>query len=235
MKKLLSTLILSAGMSLSASATTSLLDSSVVGYSDFTSGTADFGIQKDSVSLTGGEDYLTLSGATFNGYGNNNRDIMTVTMVLDLSKINTPETYTTLFNAKNNSVSWGVGLNTERKLQGLWANASYSGPVVATPLGTEGSLTISVVTGDLGTRIYFGDSNTFYSNSGLKFGNQEINQILIGTGLSDSIEQLYIHDSLLSQDQIGQLMSEIASIPEPATASLGLLGLAALMMRRRRA
>ena len=42
MKKLLSTLILSAGMSLSATAATSLLDSSIVGYSDFASGTADF-------------------------------------------------------------------------------------------------------------------------------------------------------------------------------------------------
>lgn len=160
---------------------------------------------------------------------------MTVTMVLDLSKINTPEAYTALFNAKNSSVSWGVGLNTDRKLQGLWNNTSYSGPVAATPLGTEGSLIISVVTGDLGTRIYFGDSATYYSNSGLKFGNQQINQILIDAGLAESIEQLYIHDSLLSQDQVGQLMSEIASVPEPATASLGLLGLAALMMRRRRA
>ena len=36
-------------------------------------------------------------------------------------------------------------------------------------------------------------------------------------------------------EQISQLMSEIASVPEPATATLGLLGLAALMMRRRRA
>ena len=54
-------------------------------------------------------------------------------------------------------------------------------------------------------------------------------------GLAESIEQLYIHDSLLSQEQVAQLMSEIASIPEPATASLGLLGLTALMMRRRRA
>ena len=35
--------------------------------------------------------------------------------------------------------------------------------------------------------------------------------------------------------QIGQLMAEIANVPEPATASLSLLGLAALMMRRRRA
>lgn len=62
MKKLLSTLILSAGMSLSATADTSLLDSSIVGYSDFSSLTADFGTLKDSVTLTQGADNLTLSG-----------------------------------------------------------------------------------------------------------------------------------------------------------------------------
>ena len=42
MKKLLSTLILSAGMSLSATANTTLLDSSIVGYSDFTSPNGGF-------------------------------------------------------------------------------------------------------------------------------------------------------------------------------------------------
>lgn len=92
MNKLLSTLILSAGMSLSATANTTLLDSSIVGYSDFASQTADFGTLKDSVSITSDDSNLTLSGITFNGYGANNRDVMSVTMVLDLSKINTPET-----------------------------------------------------------------------------------------------------------------------------------------------
>lgn len=100
MNKLLSTLILSVGMSLSATAATSLLDSSIVGYSDFASQTADFGTLKDSVSITSDDSNLTLSGITFNGYGANNRDVMSVTMVLDLSKINTPDAYTALFNAK---------------------------------------------------------------------------------------------------------------------------------------
>lgn len=63
----------------------------------------------------------------------------------------------------------------------------------------------------------------------------DITQLLINAGMADAIEQLYVHDSALSQEQIGQLMAEIASVPEPATASLSLLGLAALMMRRRRA
>ena len=63
----------------------------------------------------------------------------------------------------------------------------------------------------------------------------DITQLLINAGMADAIEQLYVHDSALSQEQIGQLMAEIANVPEPATASLSLLGLAALMMRRRRA
>ena len=111
----------------------------------------------------------------------------------------------------------------------------YSGGPTTSTLGTEGTLTISVVTGDSGTCIYIGNSDIYYTAGGLKFGGVDITQILIDAGLADAIEQLYVHDSALSQEQIGQLMSEIASVPEPATASLGLLGLAALMMRRRRA
>lgn len=42
MKKILSALMLAAGMSLSATAATTLLDSSIVGYSDFTSRLAGF-------------------------------------------------------------------------------------------------------------------------------------------------------------------------------------------------
>ena len=53
-------------------------------------------------------------------------------------------------------------------------------------------------------------------------------------GLADAVEQLYVHDSALSQEQIGQLMSEIASVPEPATATLSLLGLGSLLLRRKR-
>lgn len=235
MNKLLSTLILSAGMSLSATADTSLLDSSIVGYSDFSSLTADFGTLKDSVTLTQGADNLTLSGVNFSTPAASNRNNMTVTMVLDLGKINTPQTYTALFNAKGGSTSWGAGVNTDRKLQGLWNNAAYASPIASTPLGTEGLLTISVVTGDIGSRIYAGANDNYYSSPGLKFSSATIDQILFDTQLSDAIQQLYVHDSCLSQDQVGQLMSEIASIPEPATATLGLLGLAALMVRRRRA
>lgn len=236
MKKILSILMLAAGMSLSATAATTLLDSSIVGYSDFASRLADFGTQKDSVSITTDGSNLVMSGTSFSQpISGSTRNNMTVTMVLDLSKINTPEAYTALFNAKGGSTSWGVGINTAGALQGLWANNVYSGGPTTSPLGSEGKLTISVVTGDLGTRIYVGNSGTYHTASGLKFASVDITQILINAGLADAIEQLYVHNSAFSQEQIGQLMSEISSVPEPATATLGLLGLAALMMRRRRA
>lgn len=43
MKKTLSILMLTAGLSVAASAATTLLDQSIVGYSDFDSRIADFG------------------------------------------------------------------------------------------------------------------------------------------------------------------------------------------------
>ena len=129
MKKILYALMLAAGMSLSATAATTLLDSSIVGYSDFASRLADFGTRKDSVAITTDGGNLVLSGTTFSQpvSGGSTRNNMTVTMVLDLSKINTPEAYTALFNAKGGSTSWGAGLNTDRTLQGLW-DSPYSGP-----------------------------------------------------------------------------------------------------------
>ena len=238
MKKILSILMLTAGLNVAASAATTLLEQSIVGYSDFESRIADFGTQRDSVTIATSGDNLLLSGPDVKfsqPSGNGGRKNMTLSMVLDLSKLNTPESYTALFNAKGGSTSWGVGLNTDRTLQGLWNNGAYSGGPTTTTLGTEGTLTISVVTGESGTRIYLGDESTYYTASGLKFGNVDITQLLINAGMADAIEQLYVHDSALSQEQIGQLMAEIANVPEPATASLSLLGLAALMMRRRRA
>lgn len=229
--------MLAAGISTSATAATTLLDDSIAGYSDFASHQADFGTQKDSVSITTDGGNLVLSGTNFSQpvSSANTRNNMTVTMVLDLTKINTPEAYTALFNAKDGNTSWGVGLNTNRALQGLWNNGAYGNGPTTSALGSEGTLTISVVTGDLGTRIYMGNSESFFTTSGLKFSGANITQILIDAGLADAIEQLYVHDFALSEEQVGQLMSEIASVPEPATATLGLLGLAALMMRRRRA
>lgn len=236
--------MLTATLGMAAQAATTLLDQSIVGYSDFASTIADFGTRKDAVSITTENGNLVLSGSEVKFSqpvtGGGTRNNMTVTMVLDLSRLTTPETYTTLFNAKGvntakQDISWGVGLTSNRTLQGLWLNGAYSGGPTSLELKTEGTLTVSVVTGELGTRIYMGDNSTYYTNNDLRFGGTDITQILMDKGLAAAVKQLYVHDSALSQEQVNQLMTEIANVPEPATASLSLLGLAALMMRRRRA
>lgn len=226
-------MLLLAGMSLSASAAT-MLNESVIGFSDFASQQADFGSKQGSETFTTDGNNLTMS---VNGLtSSTGRVTLTVTMVLDLTQITTPDAYTTLFQTVDSSnASWGVGLTTDRTLQGLWQGAAFSGGPTTTVLDSEGRLTISVVTGDLGTRIYLGSNDNFYTKDSLKFSNSIVNGLLLDKNLSGAVEQLYVHDSVLTEEQVGQLMTEIASVPEPATASLSLLGLVALMMRRRRA
>lgn len=226
-------MLLLAGMSLSASAAT-MLNESVIGFSDFASQQADFGSKLGSETFTTDGNNLTMSVnglASFTG-----RVTLTVTMVLDLTQITTPDAYTTLFQTVDSgNASWGVGLTTDRTLQGLWQGAAFSGGPTTEALASEGQLTISVVTGDSGTRIYLGSNDNFYTKDSLKFSNSTVNGLLMDKTLSEAVEQLYVHDSALTEEQVGQLMTEIASVPEPATASLSLLGLVALMMRRRRA
>ena len=67
--------------------------------------------------------------------------------------------------------------------------------------------------------------------NGNKFGN-----LLIGsTALSGTASGLTVDNTVLDSNGIKAVMESTRPVPEPATASLGLLGLAALMMRRRRA
>ena len=95
MKKTLSILMLTAGLSVAASAATTLLDQSIVGYSDFDSRIADFGTQRDSVTITTSGDNLLLSGPDVKFStpvsGSGTRNNMTVSMVLDLSLIHISE------------------------------------------------------------------------------------------------------------------------------------------------
>lgn len=240
MKTFLSTLILSAGISLSATADTSLLESSIVGYSDFASCTvdfasctADFGTQKDNVTIATDGDFLKLSGTTFSSLQTDSRDLITVTMVLDLAKINTPAEYTPLFKASDGSTNWGVGLTADRKLKGLWGAGAYANGPTTDVLGSTGLLTVSMVTDDSGTCIYYGEKTA--TASGLFFSSANLDRILVDSSLAGAVDQLYVHNTNLSEEQVSKLMTEIANVPEPATATLGLLGLAALMTRRRRA
>lgn len=245
-----------------------LMDQSVFGYTQFADGlSADVGTQKSSITGTlgtGNEIWYGMlrtrgtSAAHFSGaalssqpYGST-RVAMSVSLMLDTSKLVRPTTgFSTIFSASNAAgLQWGLGITSTGSLCLLWqANSSGSITNHATLVYTvpaTGSLSLSLVTGRYegtaeGTRLYVGNSSTYFTNTSLKFGGTSITQLNVGGDRTDNsrlqaaVQQLYVHDKALSQTEVGSLMAEMAAVPEPATATLSLLGLACMAWRRRRA
>ena len=269
MKKTISLLCALAGLMPSVYAGT-LMDQSVFGYTKFAEGlTADVGTQKDSITgtlgngneiwygmlRTRGTSAAHFSGATLSSqpYGSGNtRVAMSVSMMLDTSKLVRPTSgFSTIFSANNaDGLQWGLGITSAGQLCMLWQVSSSGSITNYATLGytvpMSGSLSLSLVTGRPdgttdATRLYVGNNNVFYTNTGLKFGGTSITQLYVGGDRPDAslmqsaVQQLYVHDKALSQAEVGSLMAEMALIPEPATATLSLLGLACMAWRRRRA
>ncbi len=180
------------------------------------------------------------------------RVAMSVSLMLDTSKLVLPGTgFSTIFTANTSAgLQWGLGVTSTGALCLLWqANSTGSVGNYATlgyTVPTSGSLALTLVTGQYagtteGTRLYVGSGSVFFSNTGLRFSSADVTQLNIGGDRTDNacmqsaVQQLYVHDKALSQAEVGALMAEMALVPEPATATLGLLGLACVAWRRRRA
>lgn len=216
-----------------------MLDKAVVGFSHFNTGVADFGTGIDDVTVSLTDTVTTLTGVTFDTAlsDTNSRDCFSITLVLDASKIGSVTDYTSLAAGHYSSTgAVGFGVNAEGNIQGQWGTVGYDWTAGSMP--TKGTITLTYVTGNYdgsteGSRLYVGDSSTYYSKTALKTGGQNYDTIKINN-LGGAIKQVYVHNYSLSQTEVGSLMSEVVHVPEPTTATLSLLALAGLAARRRR-
>ncbi len=113
------------------------------------------------------------------------------------------------FNATYNCKVYGFKDNNASDLLGDWSLGNAH-----TEIPTE---TVEKYTIDLGDV-----DASLYSSYGIIFSADDMSPLGGGAGIAASISNINLHDN-----------TDV--IPEPSTASLSLLGLAALMMRRRRA
>ena len=212
-------------------------------------------LDSNALQLAGGS--YTLTEGINSGYGN-----FSVTMALDAqafqSAILAGDVSGTIFSANNNKIGLGIGTTPNAGLYGSWQGTSYTraiSPVngsavnLSSGLGqlfannTYESIAVTYQITSTGTWTYLtlvdseGTASTYGGNeSGLRtntFG--PLTSFTYGT---DYVKYLVVDNTTLRADASQEAnLSAIAAaaVPEPATASLSLIGLAALMMRRRRA
>lgn len=141
---------------------------------------------------------------------------------------------------------WGVMVGSDGKLQICQQNitnhttaASASSKVTTADGISTGAfhLAISSAGGrNAGNFILYVNGEQVATCTGFGLNGNKFGNLLVGgNGLSGMASGLTVDDSVLDSDGIKAIMESTRPVPEPATASLSLLGLAALMMRRRRA
>ncbi len=136
----------------------------------------------------------------------------------------------TNYNRAITSIS-GSELNLSTGLKELFTENSYESAAITYQITSTGAWTYLTLVDSEGTvTTYGGQDSDLKTNS---FG--ALTSFTYGT---DYVNYLVVDDTALSaSDSYAANLSAIAAaaVPEPATASLSLIGLAALMMRRRRA
>ncbi len=248
MKKTFITIALfTAGEVALAAAPESVLDKAYIGFSDFSATTkvADYGTMVDDITISTTGSVTSLTGVTFDTAisTTNTRDCFSITLVLDASKIGAVSDFSSLAAAYySQNGAMGFGVNSSGKLSGQWGTGEWIKDNVKqweiANFPSTGTITLTFVTGGYdgsteGARLYVNNATAFYSNNSLKSGGSTYNTVKINN-LNNAVQQVYVHNYSLSAAEVGTLMTEIAAIPEPTTATLSLLALAGLAARRRR-
>lgn len=212
-------------------------------------------LDSSALQLAGGS--YTLTEGINSGYGN-----FSVTMALDAqafqSAILAGNVSGTIFSANNNYIGLGIGTTPNAGLYGSWQNTNYTraiSPVngstvnLSSGLGqlfadnTYESIAVTYQITSTGTWTYLtlvdseGTASTYSGTEGaLKSSNfGALTSFTYGT---DYVKYLVVDNTTLqagASQEANLSAIAAAAVPEPATASLSLIGLAALMMRRRRA
>lgn len=233
-----------ASVSLATADTDNILETSVAGISDFSSLTVDYGTPASTVSVSSADSgSVTLDfGTTFAPRN------FSVTLALNYDTlVSLAEESSGQFLAKaTGAYDLGLAVNTSQAFQGWWNGGLYANLKTSSLSSfasqvVDGTLLVTLVSGSNDaitntSRIYIGDNATeFYSASGL-VGTCNYQSVTINGTYADAVESVYVFDSTLSQTQVASVNSAVRtlSVPEPASASLSLLALGVLALRRRR-
>lgn len=155
---------------------------------------------------------------------------------------NSNNTLNVLFNTSN---LWGLCLSSSdnTKLTGLWQNAQWNNTNnQAFSFPTDAPFTLTAVMGGSkdnkpGTSVYINGKEVAFIKGLLASTEATGYQYCIGNnssgtkGTSFTLHNMYVHDTALTAEEVADFY---ASIPEPASASLSLIGLAFLVCKRRR-
>ncbi len=227
-------------------------------WNDFSSLAAPHGNQHLSITLHGGatvdsNDRLVLNGQagsyariSFDTYRPGWLPGESYGVQLTISGLQAQSAWSQLFmyNSVNAGKESGVAVNSSGMITDGANQASWGGTFGASAIGPD-SFTLTVIqtsTGGVGTRYYINGEYVNINTSGWIASNQTWNSIDFGNsyktyaGAAYALETLaFFHvDSATVSDLDAAAKTMYDLVPEPATASLGLLGLAALMLRRRR-
>ncbi len=206
-------------------------------------------------STVSSEGFTNLTNTTFSSAGVS-RDLTTIVVVLDYSTVtslidsgglSSATTLFTFYNSNGNGIAVSIsGSQSEGGKYTLVANiasGSYSkdsGDLLSTASynAETGTITFSVQTMDNnnGTRIYAADGTSFWSHQNIRWSQASNGYNQITYSSTDALLAVYAFSGDLSSEEIASVSAQAAAaVPEPATATLGLLALGALALRRRRA
>ncbi|MCC8149618.1 LamG-like jellyroll fold domain-containing protein [Akkermansia sp.] len=241
MRKTLFIAVLSLGVSMAASAATVFTSNEDYSLSSRTA------ISNNSPGVVGELDLNSLVQVS-----GNDKSTGTGTIMMWVTLDSLPTGLTSLFSVHTNATSiggWGVMVGNDGKLNICQQKTPSSNKITSnstkttadSPIsaGTAFHLALSSVGGrETNSLVLYVNGKEVATCAGFGLDGNRFQDLLIGEingNLSGTASGLTVDNTVLDASAIQAIMENTRPVPEPATASLGLLGLAVLMMRRRRA